>query len=239
MTDGVITSTIGQARWLAIDNFPDNTLYPALMETLRSQVLAADEDPAVRAIVLTGHGDVFCGGVDTKRLAAGGRPEEFAGALVDLLQVIPTLGTPLMAAVNGNAFASGFSLACAADIAVAVDSALLGTVEAALGAWPMVAQVPVLQRLLPRHAIQNVISGRPFSASEAVTVGALNEIVRSQDELEGAIDKWVGLVTKSGDRTAQGRRAMYRLLQLDWSAALNEARREFIEMVSPSRADPV
>ena len=94
-----------------------------------------------------------------------------------LLRVFPRLGKPVIAAVNGDALASGYALVCAADIAVTVDSARIGTFEASVGIWPMVAQVPPLQRLHPRHALENLLTGEPFDARRAYEIGIVNEVV--------------------------------------------------------------
>ena len=59
---------------------------------------------------------MFCGGLDIERIQAGADPVAFAAALVDLLRIFPRLGKPVIAAVNGDALASGYALVCAADI---------------------------------------------------------------------------------------------------------------------------
>src|SRR3954447_20484729 len=61
---------------------PRNLLAPEVMQALREAILAADADPDVEAIVLTGAGDMFCGGLDIERIQAGANPVEFASALV-------------------------------------------------------------------------------------------------------------------------------------------------------------
>jgi enoyl-CoA hydratase/carnithine racemase len=143
--------------------------------------------------------------------------------------VIPTLGTPVLAAVNGDALASGFGLVCAADYAVTVPETKLGTYEASLGTWPMIAQVPLLQRLLPRHALQNILSGVPFDAEEALRVGAVNRVV-PPGELEDAVLDYAALAARAGAALAPGRRSFYRFLDLEYDDALDQALDEFTAM---------
>jgi len=143
-----ITRADGVER-IALTRPPRNLLDPPLMDLFRAAIVEADAADDVRAIVITGSGEMFCGGLDIAQIQAGANPVDFAAALVGLLRVLPGLGKPLIAAVNGDALASGYSLACAADVALAVEDARLGTLEASVGIWPMIAQVPALQRLQP------------------------------------------------------------------------------------------
>jgi enoyl-CoA hydratase/carnithine racemase len=205
---------------------PRNLLDPDLMEALREAILEADADPDVEAIALTGTDDMFCGGLDIERIQAGADPVAFAGALVELLRVFPELGKPVLAAVNGDALASGYSLVCAADLAVAVDSARLGTFEASVGIWPMIAQVPALQRLHPRHALQNLLTGEPFDARRAYEIGIVNEVVAG-DQLWPRVRHWANLSVRAGKALAAGRRSFYRFRELSYDDALSASLEEF------------
>jgi enoyl-CoA hydratase/carnithine racemase len=231
-----MTETVGLQRrvvdgtvWLGLDRPPKHLLDPVLMGSLVSELEAAASDEATKAIVLTGSGDVFCGGLDVEAIRAGGDPLEFARALVRLLRIIPTLAKPVLGAVNGDALASGFSLVCACDFSVAVPACKLGTYEASIGIWPMIAQVPPLKRLLPRHALQNVMTGVPFSAEEALRVGAVNAVV-PLEELETTVLRFAGQAAHAGSALTTGRRSFYRLLDLPYDDALDAALDEFTRM---------
>lgn len=226
---GVSAETVGATRWLRIERPPRNLLDPEAMDALAAELRRSDADGSVAAVVLTGSGETFCCGLDIAAIQAGADPVAFATSLVALLRVLPTLGKPVLAAVNGDALASGFSLVCAADYAVTVAGAQLGTFEASVGTWPMIAQVPVLRRLLPRHALQNVLSGVPFDAEEALRVGAVNRVV-APDELEGAVLEYAALATRAGAMLAAGRRSFYRFLDLGYDEALTRALDEFSTM---------
>jgi enoyl-CoA hydratase/carnithine racemase len=112
---------------------------------------------------------------------------------------------------------------------VAVEDARLGTFEASIGIWPMIAQVPPLQRLLPRHALSNVLTGVPFTAERALAVGAVNAVVPGP-ALQDQIDEWVPLVTRAGAALAAGRRAFYRFVDLPYDDALDQSLAEFSTM---------
>jgi enoyl-CoA hydratase/carnithine racemase len=223
---GLERSRQGGLARLELAKPPRNLLDPDVMAALRGAILEADADADVQAIVLTGAGDMFCGGLDIERIQGGADPVEFASALVELLRVFPTLGKPVLAAVNGDALASGYSLVCAADIAVAVDSARIGTFEASVGIWPMIAQVPALQRLHPRHALQNLLTGEPFDARRAYEIGIVNEVV-SAGELWPAVERWAQLSVRAGKALAAGRRSFYRFRELSYDDALDASLEQF------------
>jgi enoyl-CoA hydratase/carnithine racemase len=196
------------------------------MGALADELRRCDDDASVTAVVLTGSGETFCGGLDIGQIQAGADPMAFAAALIALLRLLPTLGKPVLAAVNGDALGSGFALVCASDYAVTVPDALLGTPEASAGFWPMTAQVPLLHRLLPRHALQTILSGVPFDAEDALRVGAVNRIVK-RAELERAVLEFGELAARAGDALAPGRRSFYRLLDASYDEALVNALDEF------------
>jgi len=231
--DGVQAEMKGSIRWLRIDRPQRNLLDPAVMGALTTELDRCDADASVSAIVLSGAGETFCCGLDIAAIGRGADPVAFASSLVALLRLIPKLGKPVLAAVNGDALASGFALVCAADYAVTVADAKLGTFEASVGTWPMIAQVAVLRRLLPRHALQNVLSGVPFDAQEAFRVGAVNRVV-NEAELDDAVLEYAALATRAGTALANGRRSFYRFLDLGYDQALDEAHDEFVGLFGRS-----
>ena len=226
---GVHAETKAATQWLRLDRPPRNLLTPDVMGALADELRRCDADASVAAVVLTGSGDTFCGGLDVAEIQAGADPVAFASALVALLRLLPTLGKPVLAAVNGDALGSGFALVCAADYAVTVHEARLGTPEASVGYWPMTAQVPLLHRLLPRHALETILSGVPFDAQDALRVGAVNRIV-AEPELEQAVLDYAALAARAGAALAPGRRSFYRLLDLSYDEALVQALDEFAAM---------
>ena len=220
---------------LALDNPPRNLLDPDLMALVREAILEADADPEVQAIVLTGRGELFCGGLDIAQIQAGADPVAFASGLVELLRVLPHLGKPILAKVNGDALASGYSLVVAADIAVAADHVRIGTLEASGGIWPMIAQVPPLQRLHPRHALENLLTGEPFEARRAYESGIVNEFVPAAD-LDAAGRRWAGLSVRAGKALAAGRRSFYRFSELSYDDALTASLEEFRAMFTTTQS---
>jgi enoyl-CoA hydratase/carnithine racemase len=216
-------------RTIRLDRPPRNLLVPSFMAAIGSALRSADEDPTVHGAVLTGSGEAFCGGLDIAALQGGGDPVDFATHLAELLKLLPTLGIPVVAAVNGDTPASGASLVCACDYAVTVPEARIGTYEVSAGLWPMVAQVPLIKRLGPRAAMENVGSGEPFTSERARQLGVVQDVVDAHD-LEIRARRWLELSARGGDAVRAGRPLFYRLAEMSYEDALDASLAEFTAM---------
>ena len=104
-----------------------NRVSQQMAEELTAALETVRTDPAVGACVLTGSGDVFCLGGDYQGAGptTAGRME-FARSFIDMNHAMSRLGKPLIAAINGNAHAGGFSIVIACDMAIVADDALSG-----------------------------------------------------------------------------------------------------------------
>jgi methylglutaconyl-CoA hydratase len=132
-----------------------NALSTPLMRDLLDGLTAALTDPAVRVVVLSHTGPVFCSGADLKETAearANGRvPAEM---LADVLAALWEFPKPVVARVGGPARAGGLGLIAAADLAVCTTEATFAFSEVRLGVIPAVISATVLPRLLPRAAAE-------------------------------------------------------------------------------------
>lgn len=225
----VTVESSGPYRVIAIDHAPRNLLNPGVMAKLESALVAADADAHVEGIVLTGTGDVFCGGLDVTAIQAGADPVEFAQALVSLLSLLPTLGTAVTAAVNGDAVASGASLVAACDFAAGHPGCRVGTYEVSVGIWPMIAQVPLIQRIGARAAMENIGSGEPFDAERAHQVGLLQAVVPAGQETAACL-AWLERASRAASVYAGGRRSLYEFADLPYQVALQASLDRFSAM---------
>jgi enoyl-CoA hydratase/carnithine racemase len=219
----------GSAAWLTLRRPPANKLDLKLTLALHRALVEADDDTAVRAIVLTGSAGAFCGGADHQAVTAAGEVHAFSDALVELFGVFPELRTPVIAAVNGDALAGGYGLLCSADVVVAVEDAKVGTVEARFGSWPVVAQVAALRRTPFPALIFNVLTGVPMPAARAEQLGIVNEVVAT-DALDHRVRALVEAVTAAGDSIAIGRPALYRATTLPFRDALRAGADAFVAL---------
>jgi len=150
----------------------------------------AEHDPAIRAVVLTGAGDIsFCAGADLKAIARGeslNPPGTEAWGFAGVVN--HPISKPVVAAVNGAAFGGGTELVLAADLAVAADTATFGLPEVRRG---LIAAAGGLVRLPdqlpPKVAMQMILTGQPIDAATALRWGLVNEVVSPDRVLETAL----------------------------------------------------
>lgn len=200
----------GPTAIITLGRPPSNKLDLDLVLALARTLKECDDDAGIRSIVLTGEGEMFCGGADMDRIRATSTEAEFARETAALFGLFPRLATPVIAAVNGDALAGGFGLMCSADIIVMSSSARVGTVEAQFGSWPFIAQVPASRRTPAKALIRNALTGRPFTADEALALGIVDEVVPAYRLLARAVE-WAGSVTGGAAAIADGRRLLYEL----------------------------
>jgi methylglutaconyl-CoA hydratase len=170
----------------------------ALSRTLVAQLLDAVDElsvaVAVRAVVLTGAGRVFCAGMDLKEAAAmDATPEaeqktvttllEFA----DLLQRIHTMPKPVVAAVNGDALAGGAGLMTACDFVVAASSARVGYPEVRRGMVASIVLHDLVRQIGDRRARELLVSGELISTGVAQSWGLINRLTSAENCLDEAI----------------------------------------------------
>jgi len=184
----------------------------------------ARQSPDIRACVLTGHADVFCLGGDYWSAGASsvGR-HAFARAFMDLAQAMARLGKPIIAAVNGNAHAGGFSFVVACDMAVVADDATLGLPEAAKGLFPFLA-LAIVKDALPKKVLFDIVYRcRLMDAAEARSLHIVNEITK-----RGAVlDRAVALAEQAGAYNPSivrlGRDLYYNMRNMSPAQALEES----------------
>jgi enoyl-CoA hydratase/carnithine racemase len=167
----------GPAAWLTI-NRPEarNALNKAVRDGLWDGVRRFNADGEARVLVLTGAGDrAFCAGGDLKEMAAESLqvpPPDFLPQFGRNIEV----PKPVIASVNGVAYAGGFALAMQCDLCVAAEDARFAITEVKVGRGaPWAAPLPWL--IPPRVAMQILLTGDPVSAARAHEIGLVNEVV--------------------------------------------------------------
>ena len=161
------------------------------------RALAAD---AVRVIVLTGTGPVFCSGADFKeqRIEPGGAVSApVTGALPDIMRTIWDSPKPVICRLNGTARAGGLGLVAACDFAFAPLSATFAFSEVRLGVVPAMISVTCLRRLDPRAAAEYFLTGEVFDAARAAEIGLLTRAV-PDEELDATVARYAEMLLKGG-----------------------------------------
>ncbi len=179
-TEPVRATADGQVLVITLDRPKANAIDVTTSRALHAAFDRLRQDPRVRVGILTGAGDrFFCAGWDLKAAAAGEGidadhgPGGFAG-LTEFFDI----GKPVIAAVNGLALGGGFELVLAADLVVAAEHAEFALTEVTLGLVPDAGGVLRLPARLPRAiAVEYLLTGRRFTATEAARWGLVNRVV--------------------------------------------------------------
>jgi len=115
----------------------------------------------------------------------------------DVLIAIQESPKPVIAAVNGAAFAGGLGLIGAADIVVVVDDIQCSFSEVRIGVIPAVISVVCLPKLGPHHGMKLFLTGERFSGRDAVSMGLAHRAVPKED-LVKAVEEEVGMINLGG-----------------------------------------
>jgi enoyl-CoA hydratase/carnithine racemase len=183
----------------------------------------ADRD--LRVAILTGAGEAFCAGADLKEMAETGLgvlPPNFLPILGEAVQ----LTKPVIAAVNGAAFAGGFLFAQMCDLAVASRGARFGITEARVGrGMPWAA--PLIDMVGKRVMMELLVTGQPISAQRAYEVGLVNHVVEPGELMPRALDL-AGCIAENAPLTVAAAKEMVGLsTEMGRTAALAAARHIF------------
>ncbi|MBP7660150.1 MAG: enoyl-CoA hydratase/isomerase family protein [Burkholderiaceae bacterium] len=186
------------AAWITL-NRPDNrnALSAVLVNELADHIAAATADPAARCIVITGAGPAFCAGADLKNPPGSATEGRKAVGLPDILQTMMNGDKPVIAAVNGAAFAGGLGLVGAADIVITVDDAPFSFSEVRIGVIPAIIAVVCLPKLGRHHGMKLILTGERFSGTQAVAMGFAHRAVPA-DQLVAAVQEEVDMLRLGG-----------------------------------------
>ncbi len=184
-------------------NRPDNrnALSTELIEGLSADLAEAIADPAVRVIVLTGSGSVFCAGADLKerRTVSAGASDDELPTFVRVFQAIAAAPKPVVGKLNGHALAGGLGLACSCDITIAPERALMGFTEVRIGVAPAIISVVCLPKMRKADATELFLTGERIPARRAAEVGLINRAV-PDDQLDAATEEVVAKLLLGGPK---------------------------------------
>jgi methylglutaconyl-CoA hydratase len=143
---------------------------------------SVSRDPAVRAVVLAGHGPVFCAGADLewmRRMATFTHQENLddASDMARMFLTLDRLPMPVIGRVHGAAMGGGVGLAAICDLVVAADDTQFGLTEVRLGLIPAVIAPFVIGRIGRSAARELFLTGARFSAARARELGLVHAVV--------------------------------------------------------------
>jgi 2-(1,2-epoxy-1,2-dihydrophenyl)acetyl-CoA isomerase len=192
MTDGAMTqgpvllSVEGAIATITL-NRPEagNTIDLPMARAMLQAAIRCDSDPAIRCVVLTGAGKLFCGGGDIAGFSAAGDGisaylSELVGTWHMATARLMRMAKPLVVLVNGAAAGAGFSLAVSGDIVLCAGSAHFTAAYGAVGLSPDGGMSWLLPRLVGlRRAQEIMITNRRVGAEEAAAIGLVTRVVDS------------------------------------------------------------
>ncbi len=148
-----------------------------------------EDDDTIQAVVITGNGPTFCAGADLKLIAAG-KGGEMATAKGNFAGLVRrNYPKPIIAAVNGPAFAGGFEIVLACDLVVAADVAQFGIPEVKRGLFAAAGALIRLPKRVPLAlATELAITGDPISAERACELGLVSRVVPLDDVVDAALE---------------------------------------------------
>lgn len=180
---------------------------------------------ASRAIILTGAGTrAFCAGGDLKERLDMEDQAWFAQHLIyeRMARAVLSCPIPIIAAVNGAAFGGGCELVAASDFAYAVPGAKLALTEVTLGIIPGAGGTQTLPRAIgERRAKELVLTGRIFTAAEALSWGLINEIHPAEKLLSAVQDTAERIAANAPIATRQAKAAISKATNLSLADGLS------------------
>jgi enoyl-CoA hydratase len=230
-TDSVVVVEVVDAIATITLNRPEarNALSRAVTHALWDAVVAAGEDPAVSAVILTGADPAFCAGVDLKELSGEAPPtaparESGYGPERDtngLFRFLPVIDKPIVGAVNGVAVTGGLEIALQCTFLVASERARFGDTHARVGIMPGGGMTVLLaQSVGLRRAIELSLTGNFLTAEDALRYGLVNHVV-PHEQLLPFTRRLVGDIVNNDETSV--RRLLRHYRDIANAATVNEA----------------
>ncbi|WP_433873318.1 crotonase/enoyl-CoA hydratase family protein [Saccharopolyspora sp. CA-218241] len=246
VTDGVADVRLDRPDKL---NALDQPMFEALVET----GLRLAEEPAVRAVVLSGNGRAFCAGLDfgaframadgtrsAERIPATDRPIGPARARgQQAAHVWTALPVPVIAAMHGVAYGGGLQIALGADIRLVAPDARLSVMEVRWGLVPDMTGSQLLPELVGRDVAKELTyTARVVSGEEAAALGLAT---RTEPDPRAAA---LALATEIAERSPEAVRAAKRLLEaagrVDLATGYEAEQREITALIgTPNQVEAV
>jgi methylglutaconyl-CoA hydratase len=179
LAGGVLTVTLA-------DEANRNALGGRLVAELMAALDDAEADPAVRVIVLTNTGKVFCAGADLSGRSSD-EPPAAVRSPQELFGRFARSPKPYVGRIAGHCVAGGMGLAAAMDVSIAAEEARFGFTEVRVGVAPAVISVVCLPKLRPADARSAFLRANRFPAAEAARMGLINAAVPAE-RLDAEVD---------------------------------------------------
>ena len=213
--EGVATLTLNRPAQF-------NSLSASLLGELQSAVDEIGTDKSVRVVVITGAGKAFCAGHDLKELRAH-RDRTFAqdvfGRFSRLMLSLTRLPQPVIARVQGTAFAAGCQLVAQCDLAVASTAATFATSGIHFGLFCNTPGVSLARNVARKRAMEMLLTGESIDADTALKMGLVNRVASPERLDDEVATLAASILDKSPAVVSAGKRLFYRQIEADLEEA--------------------
>ncbi len=180
-----------------------NALDIGMCDEIVDALASIDGEGEARALIIRGRGKTFCAGADFAAISGPGGID-FVPAFERMLEAVGRYRLPTIAAIHGVALGGGLQLATACDFRIAADDAKLGIPAAKLGILVNYGNIRRLVLLVGQSRAKKILmTGRAYSASEALEMGLVEELVPKEQVLEQA-NAWAGELSELAPLSVQG-----------------------------------
>jgi len=204
--DGVLLITLNRPQ--RHNAFSNNS-----WELIAGALSEAETDDDVRCVVYTGGPKVFAAGSDITQMKSRGMFTKVAAERFRHWDVVHNFPKPVIAAVNGSAFAGGLGIVGAVDISIAVDDVAFSFSEVRVGVIPAVISVVCLPKLGAHHGMKLFLTGERFTAEKAVDMGFVHRAVPG-DQLEAAVQEEIDMICLGGPNAVAASKKLVRQVPL-------------------------
>ena len=226
---GVMTVTLAD-----VEN--RNALGAALLQGLYDAIVVANDDPEIRAVVVTNEGNTFCAGANLKERSGATRSDPPSVGFEELLRAIQSSPTPIIGRIAGHVVGGGNGLASALDISIAAEDVKFGFTEVRLGVAPAIISVVCLPKMRSGEAMEAFLRGNRFSASQAAALGLINRAVPAE-QLDAAVEEVLADLRKGGPNALGFAKSLvYEVPRMDQKEAFRWTSRLSAELFSGDEA---
>jgi methylglutaconyl-CoA hydratase len=195
-------------------NRPDkrNAISAQMIADLQSALDAIEKSHA-RVVILSGAGKAFCAGMDLEMLSAIAKQsptenQEDSRRIAKMLRRIWSFPRPLIAAVNGAAYAGGCGIATLCDFTLAAREAKFGYTEVKIGFLPAIVSVFLTRQIGEKRSRDLLLTGRIIDAAEAKEYGLVTEVIPAERLMDAAQELADTLIAASPSSLARAKRLL-------------------------------
>jgi enoyl-CoA hydratase/carnithine racemase len=184
-----------------------NALSEAMWRAIPDLLAEAEDDDAIRLLIVRGEGGAFAAGADISEFAAvyatPERAAEYSKAIATALDGLANFAKPTLAAIDGACVGGGCAIALACDLRFAADGSKFGITPAKMGlAYPLNDTRRLISAVGVSAAKDILFTGRLMQADEALQIGLIDRLV-DRGMLDDAVELFAGQIAATSPRTAR------------------------------------